>query len=194
MLAAANLDHLRAKTQPMSRDSKYLSRVLRHEPELIDLRIDRHGWVWINELLRQLKKAGRGLSRAQLLEIVETNDKKRFTISDDGRRIRAAQGHSIEVDLGLPAVAPPDTLYHGTASQSLDRIFESGLNPGRRRQVHLSQDPETATRVGRRHGKPVVLRVAAGRMHANGCTFFHADNGVWLTEAVPAEYLSFGLA
>lgn len=176
----------------MSRDSKFLSRVLRHEPELIDLQIDAQGWVWIDELLRRLKKAGRGLSRDRLLEIVETNDKQRFTISPDGRRLRAAQGHSIDVDLGLIAVRPPETLYHGTAAQSLDAIFESGLIPARRRQVHLSPDPETATRVGRRHGKPVVLRVDAGRMHADGCTFFKADNGVWLTDVVPTEYLGFG--
>lgn len=175
----------------MSRDSKFLSRVLRHEPELIDLQIDAQGWVWIDELLRRLKKAGRGLSRDHLLEIVEANDKKRFTISEDGRRIRAAQGHSIDIDLGLPAVAPPDTLYHGTAAQSLDKIFESGLNPGRRRQVHLSPEPETATGVGRRHGKPVVLRVDAAKMHADGCVFYRSDNGVWLTDSVPAAYLGF---
>lgn len=177
----------------MSNDSKFLARVLRHDPELIDIELDGHGWAAIDDLLRRLKKAGRGLSRLQLIEIVETNDKKRFTISEDGRRIRAAQGHSIDIDLGLPAVTPPPTLYHGTASQSLDRIFESGLNPGRRRQVHLSSDPEAATRVGARHGKPVVLSVDAGRMHADGCTFFRADNGVWLTDIVPAVYLGFGV-
>jgi putative RNA 2'-phosphotransferase len=177
----------------MSRDSKFLSRVLRHEPELIDIQIDREGWVQVEELLRKLKKAGRALSRDQLRHIVDTNDKRRFTLSPDGRRLRAAQGHSIDVDLGLPAITPPDTLYHGTASQNLDKIFESGLNPGRRRQVHLSPDPETATRVGRRQGKPVVLRIDAARMHADGYAFFRADNGVWLTDTVPTKYLGFGL-
>ncbi len=176
----------------MSNDSKFLARVLRHEPGLIDIDLDRHGWAVIDDLLRRLKKVGRGLSRPQLLEIVETDDKKRFTISDDGRQIRAAQGHSIDVDLGLPAVMPPPILYHGTASQSLDRIFQSGLNSGRRRQVHLSPDPETATRVGRRHGKPVVLRVDSGAMHADGFPFYHSDNGVWLTDTVPTKYLGFG--
>ncbi len=176
----------------MNRDSKFLSRVLRHEPELIDIRLDREGWVQVDELLRKLKKAGHTLSREQLRHIVDTNDKKRFTLSPDGRRLRAAQGHSIDVDLGLPAIAPPNTLYHGTASQNLDKIFEEGLKAGRRRQVHLSPDPENATRVGRRHGRPVVLRVDAGRMHADGCIFFRADNGVWLTDCVPSEYLGFG--
>jgi putative RNA 2'-phosphotransferase len=176
----------------MSRDSKFLARVLRHEPELIGIRLDREGWVEVDEILRKLKKAGRGLSREQLRDIVETSDKRRFTLSPDGRRLRAAQGHSLDVDLGLPAIAPPDTLYHGTASQALDAIFESGLTPERRRQVHLSSDPETASRVGRRHGKPVVLRVDAGRMHAEGHRFFCADNGVWLTSEVPAMYLGFG--
>ena len=177
----------------MSNDSKFLARVLRHEPGLIDIELDRHGWVAIDDLLRRLQKAGRGLSRIELIEIVETNDKKRFTISEDGRRIRAAQGHSIDVDLGLPAVTPPPTLYHGTASQSLDTIFESGLNPGRRHQVHLSPDPETARRVGARHGKPVVLRIDAAKMHADGRIFFRSENGVWLTEIVPAAYLGFGV-
>ena len=176
----------------MSRDSKHLSRILRHEPELIGLKVDAQGWARIDELLRQLKRAGRGISEAQLLESVETNDKKRFTISPDGRRIRAAQGHSIDVDLGLPALTPPPTLYHGTASQNLDRIFERGLDPGRRLQVHLSSDPETAMRVGRRHGKPVVLRVDAARIYEDGCIFFRSDNGVWLTATVPSDYLGFG--
>ena len=140
-----------------------------------------------------MKRAGRGLTKEQLLDIVDTNDKRRFTISMDGRRIRAAQGHSVEVDLGLPTVTPPEMLYHGTASQNLDAIFEIGLNPGRRRQVHLSPDPETAMRVGRRHGKPIVLRVEASKMHAEGHIFYLSDNGVWLTDSVPAPYLGFGL-
>jgi putative RNA 2'-phosphotransferase len=177
----------------MSSDSKFLSRVLRHEPELIDIRLDPNGWVQVDELLRSLKKAGRKITERQLVEIVETNDKRRFTLSDDGHRIRAAQGHSVEVDLGLPSVVPPETLYHGTASQSLDAIFQTGLNPGRRRQVHLSSDPETANKVGQRHGKPTVLRVDAAAMHAAGHLFYRADNGVWLTVTVPASYLGFGI-
>lgn len=177
----------------MSRESKFLARVLRHEPEILDLRLDRQGWVRVEDLLRAMKRSGRRMTKAQLIEIVETDDKARFTLSSDGRRLRAAQGHSIEVDLGLPAVTPPATLYHGTAAQGLDAIFESGLSPGRRRQVHLSPDPETAGRVGRRHGKPTVLRVDAQKMHEDGHTFCRADNGVWLTDHVPARYLGFGV-
>ena len=176
----------------MSRDSKYLSLILRHAPEQIGLKLDANGWVPIDELLHKMKQAGRRMGREQLFDLVASNDKQRFTISEDGLRIRAAQGHSIEIDLGLAPVEPPEFLYHGTASRNLDAIFAEGLNPGRRRQVHLSPDPETATRVGRRHGKPVVLRVDAGRMHADGCAFFCSDNGVWLTDTVPAEYLGFG--
>lgn len=176
----------------MSRHSKFLSLVLRHDPGRIGISLDRQGWVAIDELLRAIRKAGHRLDRAALTEIVETNDKRRFSISADGRRIRAAQGHSIEVDLGLEPRQPPELLYHGTASASLDAIFAEGLKPGRRRQVHLSADPVTAEAVGRRHGKPVVLTVAAGRMHGEGHVFVQADNGVWLTDAVPREHLGFG--
>ncbi|EAQ04639.1 hypothetical protein OB2597_05135 [Pseudooceanicola batsensis HTCC2597] len=177
----------------MSSDSKFLSRVLRHEPELIAIQLDPQGWVSVDDLLRRLKKVGHGMSREQLREIVETNDKRRFTLSADGRRIRAAQGHSVDVDLGLTPLVPPEFLYHGTAAQNLDAIFETGLNPGRRRQVHLSPEPETANRVGQRHGKPTVLRVEASKMHADGFVFTCSDNGVWLTDSVPAAYLGFGV-
>lgn len=176
----------------MSRESKFLSLVLRHKPEEIGLQLDKHGWVRVDDLLRKLKKANRKLSRDELAQLVESNDKKRFTLSDDGQRIRAAQGHSIDVDLGLEPQRPPDELYHGTASANLDAIFSEGLTPGRRKQVHLSLDPDTAERVGQRHGKPVVLRVEAQRMYENGFDFFRADNGVWLTDKVPATYLGFG--
>lgn len=176
----------------MSRESKFLSLVLRHKPEEIGLQLDKHGWVRVDDLLRKLKKANRKLSRDELTQLVESNDKKRFTLSDDGQRIRAAQGHSVDVDLGLEPQRPPDELYHGTASANLDAIFSDGLNPGRRKQVHLSLDPDTAERVGQRHGKPVVLRVEAQRMFEDGFDFFRSDNGVWLTDKVPATYLGFG--
>ena len=176
----------------MSRESKFLSLVLRHKPEEIGLQLDQHGWVRIDDLLRTLKRANRKLSRDELIQLVENNDKKRFTLSEDGLRIRAAQGHSVNVDLGLEPRCPPDELYHGTASANLDAIFSDGLNPGRRHQVHLSLDPDTAKRVGQRHGKPVVLRVEAQRMFEDGFLFYCADNGVWLTDKVPAVYLGFG--
>ncbi|MPQ96020.1 RNA 2'-phosphotransferase [Thioclava sp. JE_KL1] len=175
----------------MSRESKFLARILRHKPEDIGVTLDAEGWVRIDLLLRAMKKAGRGMTRAQLEDLVETNDKRRFTIQRD--KIRAAQGHSIPVDLGQQPLLPPELLYHGTASQSLDAIFASGLLPGGRRHVHLSGDPSTAACVGKRHGKPTVLQVEAGRMHRDGYVFCRADNGVWLTDHVPPEYLGFGI-
>lgn len=175
----------------MSRESKFLARILRHAPDEIGVTLDAAGWVRIDLLLRAMKKKGRGMTRAQLEDLVETNDKRRFTIRKD--MIRAAQGHSISVDLGLQPLSPPEFLYHGTASQSLDAIFASGLLPGGRRHVHLSADPSTAAGVGKRHGKPTVLQVEAVRMHAEGYVFCRADNGVWLTDHVPSEYLRFGV-
>jgi len=177
----------------MSRDSKFLSLVLRHAPEELDLKLDSQGWVLIDDLLRQMRRHGRRLSKEKLTEIVETNDKQRFTLSPDGRKIRAAQGHSVNVDLGLPTIEPPKFLYHGTAGANLDSIFADGLHSGRRRQVHLSLSPITAKQVGTRHGRPVVLRVEAGCMHRDGFAFQRADNGVWLTDQVPSKYLGFGI-
>lgn len=175
----------------MSKQSKTLSRILRREPELVGLTLMPGGWVRIDDLLRGMKRIGQPLSVTELRKIVEDNDKRRFTISDDGTLIRAAQGHSVDVDLGLEAVAPPETLYHGTARSNLDRIFSEGLKPGRRQQVHLSPDPETAEKVGQRHGKPTVLRIETGSMHRDGYAFYRADNAVWLTDFVPAQYLGF---
>ncbi|MCF3932674.1 RNA 2'-phosphotransferase [Acuticoccus sp. M5D2P5] len=171
--------------------SKFLSYVLRHAPETIGLKLDASGWADVAELLAKAKKAGKRLDLDTLRTVVAENDKQRFALSDDGRRIRAAQGHSVAVDLGHTASEPPPLLYHGTASRNLDAIFAEGLKPGRRQQVHLSLDPDTARRVGERHGKPTVLTVDAGRMHADGFQFVRADNGVWLTDHVPPGYLGF---
>lgn len=176
----------------MSKDiSRLLSRVLRHEPDSLGIELDRAGWVRIDRLIPAVKKAGYKLDRALLDEVVAANDKKRFTISPDGLLIRAAQGHSVKVDLGLVAQVPPETLFHGTAAANLDSIFDKGLVPGGRQQVHLSRDEETALRVGQRHGKAVVLKVSAAAAAADGVEFFVADNGVWLTPALPAKYLGF---
>ncbi|MDD2869417.1 RNA 2'-phosphotransferase [Neomegalonema sp.] len=171
--------------------SKFLSLVLRHAPETIGLKLDAQGWAPVPELLAKMKAAGHKISAEDLREIVETNDKKRFTLSEDGRRIRAAQGHSVAVDLGLPSAEPPEILYHGTARANLDSIFAEGLKPGSRRQVHLSREIETARKVGTRHGGPVVLTVAAGAMHRAGIAFQQAENGVWLTDHVPPAHLGF---
>lgn len=175
----------------MSRESRFLSLVLRHKPEELGLELDRGGWVDIDDLLRALKRSGRRMSREELERLVAENDKRRFSMSDDGLRIRAAQGHSVNVDLGLSAVVPPAILYHGTSRDNLDEIFRIGINPGRRRQVHLSPDVATAAAVGRRHGKPVVLQISAETMHREGHSFHLADNGVWLTNQVPPDFIGF---
>jgi putative RNA 2'-phosphotransferase len=170
--------------------SKFLSYVLRHAPESIGLSLDANGWADVEELLTNARKAGRRIDLATLQEVVAQNDKRRFTLSKDGRRIRAAQGHSIAVDLALVPSEPPPQLYHGTATRNLDAILAEGLKPGRRQQVHLSLDPETARKVGQRHGKPAILTVDAAAMQRDGHRFVRADNGVWLTDTVPVRYLS----
>lgn len=175
----------------MSRTARLLSLVLRHAPERIGLTLGADGWVPTRDLLAALRRHGHRTTPDELADIVSADDKGRFTLSDDGRRIRAAQGHSVEVELGLQPLEPPEVLYHGTASRSLDAIFEQGLRPMSRRQVHLSIDAKTATKVGGRHGRPVVLEVAAGVLHRNGSLFYRADNGVWLVDAVPPGALTF---
>ncbi len=174
----------------ISKLSKFLSFVLRHKPDAIGLTLDPQGWTSIDDLIGKSDAAGTRFSREDLLHVVETSEKKRFTLSTDGQRIRAAQGHSIDVELGLSAREPPNVLYHGTATQFVDSILSEGLKPQARKQVHLSADEATAHRVGQRHGKPTILVVDALRMHAKGFLFFLADNGVWLTDQVPAEFLA----
>ena len=170
--------------------SKFLSLVLRHKPEQIGMTLGAHGWVDIDQLLSLSAASCRNFSRDALLHVVETNDKKRFTLSADGLRIRAAQDHSVAVELGLEAVMPPEILFHGTAKKNLAAIFAEGLRAQKRTHVHLSADTETARRVGARHGEPTILQVATGKMHVQGHVFFRADNGVWLCASVPAEFLS----
>jgi putative RNA 2'-phosphotransferase len=173
----------------MKRTSKFLSLVLRHEPAKIGLTLDAAGWVDVSELIARCTAAGHPLDDAALRGIVASSDKQRFTLSEDGTRIRAAQGHSVTVELGLQAKAPPAVLLHGTAATSVAAIRMEGLKAGARQQVHLSADAETARRVGMRHGAPVVLTVATGRMHVAGHTFTQADNGVWLTDHVPPAFI-----
>ena len=170
--------------------SKRLSFVLRHKPESVGLQLDPQGWVPVMELLDALGAHGMRFSRAKLERIVKENDKKRFTFSADGKRIRAAQGHSVEIDLDLREATPPTHLYHGTSEKFLASISEQGLLPGGRHHVHLSQTRATAFNVGSRRGKPVVLEVQAKQMKTDGYTFYLSDNGVWLTDTVPAAYLT----
>lgn len=167
--------------------SKYLSRHLRHQPERIGLTLDAHGWVPIDELLRAAARHRFPITRPELDHVVASNDKQRFAV--EGGLIRASQGHTVPVDLGLPPAEPPAYLYHGTVGRALDAIRSEGLRPMNRTHVHLSPDRETATRVGARRGRPVVLPVDAGAMHRAGHTFYVSANGVWLTSAVPAAFL-----
>lgn len=170
--------------------SKFLSFVLRHKPESIGLALDPQGWTFIDQLIDKSNAAGVTFTRDQLLDVVETSEKKRFSLSSDGLQIRAAQGHSIPVNLGLSPKLPPKLLYHGTASRFIESILSEGLRAGTRQQIHLSADQATARAVGVRHGKPVVLAVDALRMHASGFKFFLADNGVWLTDHVPTDFFA----
>jgi putative RNA 2'-phosphotransferase len=171
--------------------SKFLSLALRHRPEAIGLALDENGWANIGELIRLSNARGRNLSRELVERVVATNEKQRFTISPDGERIRAAQGHSVQIDLELAPCQPPELLFHGTAARFLASIRKEGLRRGKRLHVHLSKDEATAQAVGARHGEPVVLTVAARAMHQNGYLFYLSENGVWLTEHVPPQFLSY---
>ncbi|MFJ4336683.1 RNA 2'-phosphotransferase [Streptomyces sp. NPDC088915] len=169
--------------------SKYLSKHLRHQPERIGLVLDTQGWAEIDALLRATAEHGFPITREELDHVVATNDKKRFAI--EGTRIRASQGHTVRVDLDLPDAEPPAYLYHGTVADRLSAIRAEGLRPMARHHVHLSPDRETATRVGARRGRPVVLSVDAGAMHRAGHVFHVSANGVWLADAVPPRFLRF---
>lgn len=174
-------------TQSLTTASKFLSYVLRHKPDAVGLTLDPEGWANIEDLIT---KADIPLDLGLLHEVVNTSNKKRFAISNDGLFIRANQGHSIEVNLGLEPVEPPELLYHGTATRFLESIKAQGLLPQNRQYVHLSPDHDTAVSVGQRHGIPVVLAIPALQMHQQGHQFFQAKNGVWLTEGVPPETIS----
>lgn len=171
--------------------SKFISFVLRHRPESIGLSLDKEGWADIDMLIAGAKEAGTDLDIDLIRKVVLTSDKKRFSISDDGKRVRAVQGHSVaNVKLSHAQKTPPVTLYHGTASRYIDSIKSKGLIAGSRHHVHLSSSDSIAIDVGRRHGKPVVISVMALEMHRQGFRFFQAQNGVWLTDHVPAKFLS----
>ena len=173
--------------------STFLSLVLRHQPDTIGLSLDAEGWAEIDALIR-LAQGRKALTRALIEAAVEHNNKQRFAISADGQRIRARQGHSIEVDLGFVPVTPPAHLYHGTATRFLESIRREGLVKRSRQQVHLSADADTATQVGSRHGTPTILIVHAAEMAAAGHAFYRSENGVWLTDAVPAAFIDSGTA
>jgi uncharacterized protein len=172
------------------RTSKFLSLILRHNPDKIGLVLDEHGWAEVDELLAKINRFGFSLDRAGLEEVVAQNNKQRFTFNADGQKIRASQGHSIPVDLELQPLSPPEVLYHGSASRFLSSILEKGLLPGSRTHVHLSKDMETARAVGKRHGSPVIFQVQARQMEAEGYPFFLSANGIWLTATVSPRFLT----
>ncbi|MFO0910496.1 MAG: RNA 2'-phosphotransferase [Isosphaeraceae bacterium] len=170
--------------------SKYLAKHLRHTPEAIGLTLEPGGWVGVDDLLAAAARHGFPITYDELLACVETNDKQRYAIDAPGDRIRANQGHSVAVDLQLVASEPPAVLFHGTVGRFLPSIQEQGLVRGKRHHVHLSKDVETARRVGARRGAPLILRVDAASMHRQGHMFYVSVNGVWLTESVPARFLT----
>lgn len=168
--------------------SKYISLILRHKPEVIGITLDEHGWANVGELLSGICKT-RHITMAVLEEIVRTDSKQRYSFNSDKTLIRANQGHSINVDVELKRLVPPEHLYHGTGKKYVSSIKEQGLIPKSRLYVHLSKDKKTAIDVGTRHGNAVLFLVAAGEMHRDGYEFYLSENGVWLTKEVPVRYL-----
>ncbi len=173
----------------LKRISKFLSWVLRHHPEAISSQLDQNGWTDVNNLIEKSNNYGVEFDRVILDHIVATNFKKRFAFNDTLDKIRASQGHSIEIDLGYKNEKPPEILFHGTAEKFVQSILDTGLEKRSRQHVHLSSDLETALKVGQRHGKPFVFTVFAEQMYNDNFQFYLSDNGVWLTENVPTKYL-----
>lgn len=176
--------------QDKKRIGKFLSLVLRHDPAKIGIELDENGWANVKELIEKCKKHRCHFSFDDLVEIVETNDKQRYSFNEKRNKIRANQGHSIDIDLALSPVEPPEFLYHGTATRFLSSIMEEGIVKGSRQHVHLSEDKETATKVGSRHGKATILTIMTGKMHRDGILFYQSDNGVWLTDYVDVKYIT----
>lgn len=168
--------------------SKFISLVLRHNPGAANVTLDEHGWADVEALLAGIQSTGRKIDMALLEEIVAADNKQRYSFNQDRTLIRANQGHSIAVDVELEEQEPPEILFHGTATRFLDSIEREGLKSMSRLYVHLSQDVETARKVGARHGVPVVLRIHSGDMYRDGYPFYLSENGVWLTEKVGTKY------
>ena len=177
------------QTQEMTRTSRYISMLLRHRPEVAGLTLDAHGWADVDALIAGVNKT-HFLTRELLEEIVRLDEKGRYSFNSDKTKIRANQGHSIPVDVELEQKTPPEVLWHGTGEKYVASIEEKGLLPKSRLYVHLSPDRETALTVGRRHGRPVIFRVLARRMHDDDFPFYLSVNGVWLTKSVPVRYLA----
>lgn len=168
--------------------SVFISLVLRHKPETAGITLDEHGWANVEELLRGINETGRKINMEILENIVATDNKQRYSFNEDKTLIRANQGHSIPVDVGLKEQNPPEILYHGTATRFLNSILNDGLKPMSRLYVHLSKDIETAWKVGKRHGDLVILKINSRDMYKDGYKFYLSENGVWLIEKVDAKY------
>lgn len=168
--------------------SVFISLVLRHKPETAGITLGEHGWANVEELLRGINETGRKINMEILENIVATDNKQRYSFNEDKTLIRANQGHSIPVDVGLKEQNPPEILYHGTATRFLNSILNDGLKPMSRLYVHLSKDIETAWKVGKRHGDPVILKINSRDMYKDGYKFYLSENGVWLIEKVDAKY------
>lgn len=169
--------------------SKYLSLVLRHQPQVLGITLDEAGWTDVAILLEKMQQKGMQVEFTKLVEVVQTNDKQRFAFNADHTKIRASQGHSVSIDLELSPVEPPEHLYHGTAEASLPSILKEGIHKRSRQHVHLSSDEKTAIKVGQRHGKPVVLLIKSGEMYRKGLLFYQSENQVWLTEYVSPAFI-----
>jgi putative RNA 2'-phosphotransferase len=171
--------------------SKFISLILRHNPDVIGITLDNEGWADVNELLCGLKSSGTPITLEDLQKIVQEDSKQRYVFSHDGENIRAQQGHSTSVDLAFTVKKPPIILYHGTVGQYIPSIKETGLDKRTRQYVHLSMERVTAENVGGRRGKPIILTVQSLQMFEDGYTFFLSGNGVWLTDHVPSKYILF---
>jgi putative RNA 2'-phosphotransferase len=174
----------------LTKTSKHISLILRHKPETIGITLDAHGWANVKDLINGVNKTHK-LDMELLEEIVATDEKKRYSFNEDKTKIRANQGHSVNVDVELEEFVPPEYLYHGTATKYMDSIWKTGLVPKSRLYVHLSADTETAMKVGERHGKPIVLRIRSKCMYLQGYKFYKSQNGVWLTKEVPVEFIEW---
>lgn len=169
---------------------RFLSLILRHKPEEANIELDENGWTDVKYLIKRLDSMGYEIDMEILEEIVETNNKKRFAFNDKKTKIRASQGHSVNVDLQLKPQTPPDELYHGTVGKALSGIFKEGLKKVSRHAVHLSHETETATNVGSRRGSAIILKIDSKQMHLDGIKFYKSANGVWLVDEVPSKYIT----
>lgn len=174
--------HMNDKT--LQRKSKYLSLILRHKPEVAGIALDKYGWAPVNDIVKALD-----IDLETLKCIVRTDSKQRYSFNEDQTKIRANQGHSIKVDVGLKEATPPDILYHGTGTKSLSGIAKTGITKQSRQYVHLSKDTDTAMKVGMRHGNPIILVIDCKEMLKDGYKFYLSENGVWLTDIVPIKYI-----